>query len=747
MRFGPFAFLLFFSVVSLSASAGELKIHVVDPDQLAVAGARVSVYGTESSAAIAVKSTTARGEAEFPGLGDGAYRVEVLAPGFAVHRSRVEVPQAEPQQVKLEPAPRAETVVVTAAGTPLPVEEGGAPAALLEAAELETMRPVSAAEALRFLPGAVVSTTGRRGGLASLFVRGGESRYNKVIVDGVPLNDPGGIFDFGVVPLQEAARLEFVRGAESTLYGSDAMTSVVQVFSAVGRSRVPELRFGADGGIFDTANGYAALAGARGRFDFSLYGDELHTQGQGVNDAHFNSSQGGNLGVLLSPSVSARLRARHSNNRTGVPGAWKFNGVPLAAPDSDQFARQNNFLASAEITVAAPARWLHRFAGFEYNHKRRNEDNVADRGCDVAAFDFTDCFFSSFFNLNRAGFRYEGDYTAREWARTTFGYEFEDENGALDSRFLTLDFVTFMPVIGTSRTRGLRRNHGLFAQQVITRGRFAIVGGLRFVHNESFGNDLVPRISLSFLARRGGERLSGTRLRFAYGEGIKAPTFEESFGFTGTFPADPNPDLKPEQSRSLEAGLQQEFAGGRFALAGTYFHNLFRNQIAFSFNPMTFTNIFINVNESFAHGAEVEFHGRLRSNLTLEAAYLYTSTQILEAPLAFNPLFSAGAPLLRRPRHAGSARLAYLHSKWGGHVGGSFVGRRPDSDFFTAPAPVNHADGYARVDVGAWYALHPRVTVYANVENLLDRDYNEVVGYPGLSANFRAGLRFRVGGE
>jgi outer membrane cobalamin receptor len=747
MRFGRFASLVFLSLMSLPALAGELKVRVVDPDQLAVAGARVSVYRAESSAASAVQTTTANGEAIFSHLADGAYRVEVLAPGFAVHTSRVEVPKAPPHPVKLEPAARAETVVVTAAGTPLPVEDGGAPAALLDGAALETMRPVAASEALRFLPGAIVNAAGRRGGLASLFVRGGESRYNKVIVDGVALNDPGGIFDFGVVPLQEAARLEFVRGAESTLYGSDAMTSVVQVWTAAGRTHVPEFRFGADGGTFATSNGYAALAGARGRADFNFFADHFHSDGQDANDEYSNSSQGTNLGISISPRAAFRLRVRHSNSRIGVQNAWKFNGEALLAPDLDQVARQNNFLASAEITLAAPARWLHRWTGFEYNHKRSNQDNVADRGCDPAAFNFFDCFFAATTRINRAGLNYQGEYSPRSWARTTFGYEFEVENGRLDAEFLSFDFLTSMTFIGESRTRGLRRNHALFAQQVITRSRFAIVGGLRFVHNQSFGNEVVPRISISFLARRGGEQFSGTRLRFAYGEGIKAPTFEESFGFTGTFPAEPNPDLKPEQSRSLEAGFQQEFAGGRFALAGTYFHNLFRNQIAFSFDPLTFTSRFINVNESFAHGAEVEFHGRLRSNLSLEAAYLYTSTQILEAPLTFDPLFSAGAPLLRRPRHAGSVRLGYLYRKWGGHVGGSFVGRRPDSDFFTAPAPVNHADGYARVDVGGWYALHPRVTAYANVENLLDRDYNEVVGYPGLGASFRAGLRFRVGGE
>jgi outer membrane receptor protein involved in Fe transport len=525
------------------------------------------------------------------------------------------------------------------------------------------------------------------------------------------------------------------------------MTSVVQVWTGAGRTHTPEFRFGADGGVFGTANGYAALAGARGRADFNLFADHFYTDGQEVNDEYFNSSQGMNVGISISPRAAFRLRIRHSNNRGGVQNAWKFNGDAPLSPDVDQFARQNNFLASAEFTLAAPGRWLHRLTGFEYNHKRSNRDDQDDRGCDPANFNFLDCFFDASTKINRAGLNYQGEYSPRSWARTTFGYEFEAENGRLDSEFLSFDFLNNTTFIGESRTRGLRRNHGLFAQQVITRGRFAFVGGLRFVHNESFGNEVVPRVSVSFLARRGGDILAGTRLRFAYGEGIKAPTFEESFGFTGTFPADPNPDLKPEESRSLEAGFQQEFGGGRFALSGTYFHNVFRNQIAFSFNPQTFTNIFINVNESFAHGAEVEFHGRLRSNLSLEAAYLYTSTQILEAPLAFDPLFAAGAPLLRRPRHAGSTRLVYLYRKWGGHVGGSFVGRRPDSDFFTAPFPINHADGYARVDVGGWYALHPRVTAYANVENLLDRDYNEVVGYPGLGASFRAGLRFRIGGE
>jgi outer membrane receptor protein involved in Fe transport len=138
------------------------------------------------------------------------------------------------------------------------------------------------------------------------------------------------------------------------------------------------------------------------------------------------------------------------------------------------------------------------------------------------------------------------------------------------------------------------------------------------------------------------------------------------------------------------------------------------------------------------------------SRLRLDSGYTYTSTQILAAPLCTpanfcDPLLAAGQPLLRRPKHSGNLLLTYLGSRWGANLGGSFVGRRPDSDFFGFN--IDHASGYARVDVGGWYAINSRITVYANVENALNQHYNEVVGYPALTANFRAGLRFRIGGD
>jgi vitamin B12 transporter len=290
----------------------------------------------------------------------------------------------------------------------------------------------------------------------------------------------------------------------------------------------------------------------------------------------------------------------------------------------------------------------------------------------------------------------------------------------------------------------------LFLQQRITRWRYSVIGGIRYVHNASFGDRAVPRVAATFLLLRGGQWFSGTRLRFSYADGIKEPTFEESFGITGTFPTNPNPNLKAEENHAFEAGLEQSLVNGRYSFSALYFNNQFRNQIEFESIPPTFVGEFVNINRSMAHGAEIELRGHLRSHLAIDAAYNYTSTQILEAPLCTpanfcDPILATGSPLLRRPKHSASFLTTYTASRWGVSLAGSFVGRRPDSDFLGLG--INHAAGYVRADVDGWYAVRPRLTAYVNVENALDRRYNEVVGYPALPINFRAGLRVRIGGE
>ena len=733
-------FLVFVSLAA--ASAADLKVKVVDPQSARVEGAQVLLLSAGNDR-LRSASTNAEGIAVFFAVPETGYQIQVLAPGFATYKE-IDPGHASVKTIRLQLAPTSETIVVSATRTPELAEETGASISTLESEQLETMNPVASDDAIRFLPGAVVNTAGQRGGLSSLFVRGGDSTYNKVIVDGVTVNEPGGTFDFGTLPLTEANRVEFLRGAQSTLYGSDAMTSVVQVFSRTGSTRTPELRFGADGGNFSTANGYASLAGARGLFDYNLFADQFNTNGSGINDAYSDSLQGANLGAALSDKVSLRVHMRHSNNHTGIPGEWNFNGydplVPVNGlsqpseplpPDPSEWSQYNNLLGSIELAVAAPDGWQHRFTAFDYVY-RYNELNLNGDPSRVDLFgDPIDFQSHEVDRINRVGFEYQGDYSERTWAHTTFGYRIENENG-------------FVGDVNFGQTHGQRLESDFYGQQQLTIGRLSVVAGGRFVHNSAFGNTGVPRVALTLLALRGGEIFSGTRLRFSYATGFKDPRLEETFA--GPPFSFPNPGLKPERVRAFEAGIQQDFLRGEYVFSATYFNNLFRDQINYEeVDLVNFIGQYFNVNQAFAQGAEIELQAKLRSRLLLHAAYTYTSTEILSDPAPIDSQYNPGQPLLRRPKHSATMLLSYLGKRWGSNLSGSFVGRRADDDFFGFD--IHHAAGYVRADLGGWYAINSRVTAYANVENALDRRYNEVVGYPALPLNFRAGVRFRLGGE
>jgi outer membrane cobalamin receptor len=736
-----FSLVLFFS---LSAAAVDFNVRVLDPQSAAVAGVQVSVLNPGQKTVSATAITSASGVAVFHVQSAGAYQVRVLAPGFAAETVDVppDVKPTDEITIHLHLAAASETVVVSATRTPVPGQETAASVSLLSGPELEAMQPTSLADALRFEPGTAVAVAGQRGGLGSLFVEGGDSGYNKVLLDGVPINDPGGIFNVATLPVAGTDRVEFLRGAQSTLYGSDAMTSVIELFSHNGTTAVPELRLGADGGNFGTAHGFMSLSGARGRFDYDAFADQFNTNGQGPNNDYTNALQGGNAGVQIAPWLLLRVRGRHSNSRTGAPGEWDFNNQPLFSPDLYAFARANDSVGSAELDISAPSHWQHRLTGYDYNTRRLNQDNSSASGCFTPPYD---CPYISTAHLNRAGLMYQGDYTPRTWLQTTVGYEFEDENARLYTNAPTSPPPTY--------TGAVRLNHSAYVQQRVSWKRLTAVAGVRYVHEAPSGqtipvqvplpppapgiNKAVPRVALSLLALKGGGIFTGTRLRFSYAEGIKEPRFEEEYA--GPPYSISNTSLRPERNRSFEAGFDQGMFGPKLTLSGLYFNNLFHDLISYvTVNPATFVGQYQNVDRSMAQGAETRLVGHLSPHLSVTTAYTYTSSQYLTGT-------DAGQSLLRRPKHSGTLRATYLRKHWGADLGGSFVGRRNDSDFLGLG--IDHASGYALVNLGGWYTVNSRVTAYVNVGNALNAHYNEVVGYPALTANFRAGFRFRIGGE
>ena len=492
----------------MSAFAADLRVKVVDPQSAAVPNAQLQLIRPSDQSIVATQTTSAEGQATFHLDSSATLQLKVLAPGFAEETRDIQ--NQSDLTINLHIAPSSETILVSATRTPVPGESAGTNADSLSNTQLATLQPVATSDALRVLPGAVINAAGQRGGISSLFVRGGESTYNKVIVDGVAVDTPGQTTDFGTIPLAEADRLEFVRGAQSTLYGSDAMTSVIQVWTRTGSTTIPELRLSADCGNFGTASGNASLSGAWQHFDYNAFANQFATNGQGINNHYSSALQGANVGLALTDQVALRVSVRHTNSYTGLPGEWSFNGNdPLVSadginfyplpPDPAEYSHQNNLLGSVELAIHQPSGWQHRLTAFDYLYRYHDVNLNGDFARvtpDGFPFDYPTLEYD---HINRIGFEYQGDYSERTWAHTTFGYRVENENGMISN----LAYDSFTP--------GQRLENDFYAQQQLTLGRLNVIAGARFVHNSDFGNTGVPRVALTLLALRGGEFL----LRYA----------------------------------------------------------------------------------------------------------------------------------------------------------------------------------------------------------------------------------------
>ena len=193
--------ILFWLLTTSALCAADLKLIVQSPSGDRVSGVQVTLYRVSDNAGVGILTTTGDGSVIFGDLANETYKAIVLAPGFAEQSLQVTVPQTEPLIVQLKLATTPQTVVVSATATPTTVNQTAVSLDFLSSDQLTLLNPPAAADALSYIPGAIVNTSGRRGSQASLFVRGGESSYNKVLIDGVPVNDPGGFYDFGVTPM------------------------------------------------------------------------------------------------------------------------------------------------------------------------------------------------------------------------------------------------------------------------------------------------------------------------------------------------------------------------------------------------------------------------------------------------------------------------------------------------------------------------------------------------------------------
>jgi len=620
--------------------------------------------------------------------------------------------QAPTDTVELNP------VVVTATRIPTRAEDLPVAVTVIGGAQLRRQGIRSVAEALRAVPGANVVTTSAYGSQTSLFLRGGQSNYVKVLIDGVPQNAPGGAYDFANLTTDNVERIEVVRGPASVLYGSDAVTGVVQIFTRDGGGP-RHAAVSASGGTHGSRALDATLSGGTGHASYAFSVSRFSSDGvDSINNQFRNQVLSGRVRVRPDRRTDAALSVRYGDALYHFPRDYR--GV-VVSDNQHQLERGPSIgldvghTFSDRVEGRLTADW-HR-ANYRYAIGKNGP-------ADTTTFPYASSDW-----ITRAGLDARTNVRLPGGDMLTVGTALEHEAMA----GTTLD---------TSRSRG---TGAIYLQAVTSPERDVHVTiGARLEDNERFGTYVTYRSGLSV-------RLAeGTRAIASVGTGFKEPSFFENFA-TGFVRG--NPELEPEHSRSWEAGLEY-LVPGRAVLRGTYFGQRFVDMIDYNAAPDSGESNYSNVARATAEGVELGAQLMPAGGVTVAASYTFLSATVTRSGFdsSSGALLAAGQPLVRRPKH--SARLDFSYGM--AHRGAAslaiaYVGERQDRDFSTASSPRVPLPSYVRVDCSAELSLRPAqggtpgLAISGRVENVLDHPYEEVKNFPARRRTVFLGAELRFG--
>jgi vitamin B12 transporter len=734
---------LVMALLSAAASAtaavqgvGSLAGVVRTSDGVALPGVAVTLAGPAGERRI---TTGPDGAFHAGRLSPGEYEASVDAPGLVLRApTTVTVGDGDARlDLVLAPAPVSERVLVSATRGEATLSTLGVAADVLDRERIDDRSAPSLLPLLQEVPGVATARTGQTGLQASVFIRGGESRYARVLVDGVPVNQPGGAFDFGTALPFELERVEVVRGAASSLYGTDALAGVISVQTRRARpGEAPSLRAEAEGGSFDWRRWLGATSGARGRVDWNAGVQRLTTDNESPNSRFEQTSAALSAGLRLDARTEARTVVRLDDGTTGTPGPTAFG-----RPDLDASFDRQDFVASTSVR-RAEARIAQQLS-LGYARTDQLSLDPIDSGPWVPEWNGRTGAYPLSDLPNAAGFQnqtarlsagYQADLSLGARHLLTAGGEVEHETGALGNRA--------EPLLRPERT-----NVGAYLQDRVLLGSraYLTVGG-RVERNGSYGTHAVPRAALAVRVRDGED---ATTLRASAGMGVKEPSFLESYG--ESFFAKGNPDLDPERSTTFDAGIEQRLLGGRLRASVTAFRHDYRDQIAYTVVDWnTYEGTYVNLARTRARGVEVELEARPTSHLHLLGQYTHLDGKILESPADFDRVYAAGRRLLRRPEHQGSLSAQVSFPRWSAGATLVRVGKRADSDFVglgLADDPLFSNPYCTRLDGRLRVRVTGPVEAFAVAENLLDEKYQDVLGYPALGRSVRGGLRLALGGR
>ena len=606
-----------------------------------------------------------------------------------------------------------------------PVNKLGSAVSVVTAAELKQRQVRNAVDALRSLPGVSVSQQGGAQNLAVVRIRGGESNHTQVLIDGVEVNSSSeGFYDFSNLTVEDIAQIEVIRGPQSGLYSSGALSGVINIVTNSGKGPLT-FRARAEAGSFGTRDGMVGMSGGTDRAHGSItlsgrdiHGFDISPIGTEDDGGRFSTlSFTGGIMVFDNLKLDATLRrSRRDGDRDGFDGI-DANGLSIASEELSTFS-SDVWLGRLEATLDTfDKTWIHKF------FVRGTETDNTDHG-------------RGFFPSDTRNISTMSEY----------GYLSTYRIGELNSP--VRHFVTGLVEHRREQfeqplnaAAAFERDRDSVAGEI--RGEYfdtvSLTGNIRHDQNEGFDDETTWRVAGSVLTPFAPLRLHGS-----VGTGVKYPSFAEQYGqFFGFVP---NPDLVAETSTGWDAGVEWTLLKGKAIIDVTYFHSTLENEIDSSFfiaptpgacGGAFFCSTSVNrTGESLREGIEVSGRAMLTDGLSLGLAYTYLRARE-----------DNGAEEIRRAPHSGRADLNYtfLDGKANLNLAAVYNGTMQDIVFQAVPPFSSFntpLDGYWLVNVAASYKIAPGTEIYGRVENLLDEHYQEIFGYEAAGIGAYAGVRF-----
>ena len=679
--------------ISVPLEAAIVRGTVTDPRGAAIAGATVALV---QNGKVVTNTHTDTFGAYTLSCGSGG-RFFVLASGPSFRQLNTESFYAGKldsvqQDVVLGIDTVRQNVVVTATGLQTPQAQTSASVDVLHASDLENR--FTLIDPLRQVPGVNVVTYGQNGSATSIFVRGGNSDANKVLIDGVPAEDIGGRFDLGNVSTTGIDTVEAFRGSNSVLYGSDAAAGLFSITTTRGTTPTPSFLYQGDAGNYYTYRNEIQTGGTYNKVDYYGAFSRLNSSNDIAFNQYHNVASSLNLGWSPTSKTQIRATARNTTAAIGLPGAYDFYRIANDGKQSDQ-----NLFVSTTIENQTTDDW-HNVVRYGAARKREQTEQWYAAGIPIT----TEQFGSPTLNYYGLPVTIKGanGYSVTGQAQLNSGFgtypNASDSSSNRDELYAQTDYkiTPHLTALGNfyyENERGSsnyptyaisqsleRPNYDYtaqFAGDFKNRFFYQLGGGIQ--KNHLYGVEGTPRASAAYYVQRPGPGFAhGTKLNFNFAKGVREPSLSEQFGsLYDTLLAQPGgpqaivqdgiAQIGAERTRSYDGGVEQSLLSQKMVLRATYFHNEFGDQIEY-IDPFAVPQLLPNLTPaqqqalitylsnyggSYANslsfrgqGVESQLEYQPMTNLFIRTGYTYLDSKVQHSfsSDAVSPSFNTGLP-------------------------------------------------------------------------------------------------------